>query len=1246
MRKFRHLFLGTCVFAAGMAYAQTPSHPQYVKGSDSEEPFYTAYRQWEPGKTLYSTGDAKEDEQFYISRVKPKNRFSFAQTQVDPEMNSERKLLWWCPIGTEGWNAIPTYFFNSEVFSMWSYVDIYGNWTAPMIRMPGAFADICHKNGVVTSTLASVPWASTVKADDGGHGSNMKAMIDGGPEKLLKFLRYYGIDGIGYNSEFNIDSSIGTENLKKLLSGAFAKKDDLKWPTFTNAWYSLMTNSGNVGGGDALSSSNQDWFHYDGHPTSNAYFMNYNWGAGLLSTSQSTARKFEGRSSFDVYAGMDFEGRSVADWIALQNYDISVGIWGSHRMNMLYLNRGELGADPTLMQKTYQAISENVFTGSSYNPVNTPPVKNKLGHSSLIKDFHGFSSFITARSPLQSDDLANEPFVTYFNLGNGKFFNINGEKNFPNEWYNIGMQDYLPTWRWWLTSKFMGREESDVPANGLKAEFTWDDAWFGGSCLSVGGKTELEYLHLFKTKYSLMSGDKLLIRYKVLSGSGSMSWSCMAEEGIGTEVSTRSKALEAGNDWIEYEVKIGTSPTSLRLANKTLALLALKFMNTSDNFKILIGEISLTRGADAITPSAPIIKGTKLITSNYRGIDFKIYYEMESDIVTPGEPVYNEDVNTWYYKIYMQQEGSEKVMCTATTSWAAYVVSAPREMEAGSKVRLGVSAVSIDGKSESAIAWSDYQDIPENEVVEGIEIDKAVIKTNEEFTAKYADPTHSDAKQWEIRKASDNSVAFTKEGGTSVTTSLEEEGLYDLALTFLKNNKDTTEIYRGFVQVSGPEVGALPEIKELKANGSEAAIEVAKEAEVEFSYIGKEADGTVSRGLRLPEQAFAIDVAQLNLTDTSPFSICFWFKPNQFNHQDGGTQLLNIRTREDKWPASDWGYVWSTIQPDNTYSISLRYYEANGGSNLKTEDFVFLPNQWTHIAFIIDWVDNGRQISLYANGNLIGKSEVFSDVYPWKNSNKIMIGGNAASRAGLDGYLDEFQLYKKALNLEEVRNSMKHQTEIPEGLSGYWDFESEVDENNYMLSTGTEKNLKAAVVAVQVLGEGNNDYVNQPVSYGAGAPFITGQNYKIETIPTWKLGVDATITEASKYTSTAGSIKANYAKSGLYEATLTLTNSWGTDSKTFQYVKVGDGSGIEENDAINFSAYPNPFVDEVNVQFVNGGTYTVEIHNLAGQLVSTESLQVNAGEFVNMNVSGSAGTYFITVKDNGKVLKSLKVIKK
>ncbi|MEG1685333.1 MAG: LamG-like jellyroll fold domain-containing protein [Bacteroides sp.] len=1244
MGKLKHLLFGSCVLIAGVAFAQAPSHPNYIASDDSKTPFYTAYANWTEGHTLYSAGQAKDDEEFYISRVKPKERFTNAQTQVKPGLKSERKLLWWCPVGASGWNAIPTYFFNSEAFSMWSYVDIYGNWTAPMIRMPAAFADICHKNGVVTSTLASIPFGKNLAADDGGHGQNMRAMIDGGPDKLLKFLRHYGIDGIGYNSEFTIGSSIGATNLKNLFSGTFAKKDALKWPTFHNVWYTLVGNSGSMSFNDGLNNSNKDWFDWNGHPASNAYFSNYNWGASQLATSVQTAQSL-GRSSFDVYGGMDFQGRGYADWGALANYDISVGIWGAHNMNMIFENRGERGAEPVTMQKTYQLCSENVFTGSSYNPVNTPPVKGTLAHTSYATDFHGFSSFITARSPLQSTNLANEPFVTYFNLGNGQFFNVKGERTFSNEWYNIGIQDYLPTWRWWFTSKFMGRSAADVPTKGLKAEFTWDDAWFGGSCLAIEGETDLEYLHLFKTKYALQAADELLIRYKVVSGTGNMTWTCSAEGAETAEVSPRSWTLDAKPDWQTKLIRVGNSSTSLKLANKTMAMMALKFMNTSSDFKILIGEVSLTRGT-AATPVSPVITKTTLLDTNYKGIDFKVYYKMPNTVAA-GEPVYNADVATWYYKIYIQQEGEKEVMCTATTSWAAYVVQAPRNVNGTNRIRMGVQAVSLDGNSESAITWSAYETLPKNTIVEGIEIDKVVIKAGEEFTVKFIDPTHNPANSWQfLQSNSGASVSAPTSGGVSITTTLPNVGLYDLAVNYSRVGKnDTTEIYRGFVQISGDEVGALPQIKELKANNSASAIEVQAGTNVTYSYLGRAADGVVSRALRLPEYAFSAAADQFNLTGQSPFSICFWFKPERFNHQSDGTQLLNIRTREDGWPASDWGYVWSEIGRDGSYGLSIRR-TGNEGTRLDVKDFVFLPNQWTHIALVIGY-QGGRQITIYANGKRIGQSAIFNDIYTWKNSNDIMIGGPAFGRAALDGYVDEVQIYKKALDLEGVRNSMKHQITIPDGLAGYWDFETEANKDNYLLSTGKETSLKAAVVVLKNEGEGKNSYIAQAPGYGPGAPFIAGTNYKIETLPNWKLGSDATITRAPSNTTTSGDVVASYAKGGTYEATLTLANGWGTDKKTFQYVKViGESAGIDNDKAGAYSAYPNPFENEVNVEFVASGSYLVEVHNIAGQLVSTQTIIANAGEFVRIAIDGGAGTYFIAIKENDKVLKTLKVIKK
>lgn len=1224
---------------SSMLLAQKPSHEQYVKEAPEGSTWYEMYKDWTPGVPSYSNYD---DEEFYISRVKPKERFSNVNTQVDETMDSSRKLIWWCPIGTAGWNATPSYLFDSEVFSMWSYVDIYGNWTAPFIRMPAAFMDVCHKNGVKTSVLASVPWASSVTATDGGHGSNMRAMIDGGAEKLLKYLRYYGIDGIGYNSEFNIGTGLSALELKSLLSECFAKREDAKWPTFTNAWYSLMSNNGSVGGTDHLSGSNIDWFQYNGNPTSDAYFMNYNWGSYGLGIAQQTAEN-AGRSSYDVYGGMDFQGRSAADWIALKDYKISVGIWGAHDMNMIFEGRGELGAAPLQKQKAYQLISENVFTGSSYNPVNTPEITNLLAHTSLRKDFHGFSSFITARSSLTTTDLGKEPFVTYFNLGNGLFFNIEGEKEFPNQWYNIGIQDYLPTWRWWWTNTFMGRMEKDVPAKGMTAEFTWDDAWFGGSSLAISGASEREYLQLFKTKYHLVTGDKLLIRYKVVGGTGSLKWACSAEGAEVTEVNATINAQleDTEGKWIEKIVTVGNGRTNLKLADKTMALMGLKFENTSSDFKILIGEISLTRNT-AATPHRPTIIKQELLASNYLGVDFKIIFKMKDRSTdNPEEPIYNSDVDTWFYKVYAQQEGEEEIMATATTSWAAYVVSTPYNTGGKQKMRIGVSAVSLDGKSESEISWSDYMDIPNVEIVEGIEIDKNVIKENEEFTVKYKDPGHPKAK-WEILNAqTGESVVDPVMDQTEITTSLPQIGIYDLRLTC----GEEVAMYQGVIQISGDEVGALPKIQTLKANDSEESINVEINSPVEFSYTGREADGHVSRGLMLSEKAFGIPCEQLGFNTSSPFSISFWFNPVRFNHAENGTQLLNIRTAADKWPASDWGFIWSTIGLENKYSISFRR-TGNEGTQIDVDDFVFGTNQWYHFALVADFQNGSRLVTLYINGRKIKTSDPFNDLYAWTNSNLIMVGGKAFKRAGLDGFIDEFQLYDRALTDEEILKSMEHQTVIPKGLVGYWDFESDPQEDGYIYSTGTNTNLKAGTVESKTISEGHNEYIPVQSTFGAGAPFIPGTNYVITTVPSWSMGKGIAISNIEG-NAESGKATINYANEGMYSTTLTLTNGWGTDSKTFNYVMVTKGVGIEDDELkFAYNAYPNPFINDVNVRFAETGVYDVEVYNILGKLISTQQVSVSSGEYKTISINGVSSTYFINIKQGDKTIKALKVIKK
>ncbi|PIE87350.1 MAG: hypothetical protein CSA03_00650 [Bacteroidetes bacterium] len=93
-------------------------------------------------------------------------------------------------------------------------------------------------------------------------------------------------------------------------------------------------------------------------------------------------------------------------------------------------------------------------------------------------------------------------------------------------------------------------------------------------------------------------------------------------------------------------------------------------------------------------------------------------------------------------------------------------------------------------------------------------------------------------------------------------------------------------------------------------------------------------------------------------------------------------------------------------------------------------------------------------------------------------------------------------------------------------------------------------------------------------------------------------------------------------------------NSWGI--KTPAYIAIDNVStqsvsGVKTLLADNFSMYPNPAVDVVNV---TGGNGTIEVRNAMGQLISTSKHNTNS----QIDVSKfQSGVYFITLKDDNGV---------
>ena len=1267
-----------------LAYSQAaPQHEQYVKIGSENVSWGDAYKAWSPGKAFYQGLDeeATENENFNISRIKPRKRFVNSNSQVRPDQSPDRKLLWWCPIGGDGWNALPSYFFGGEVWTMWSYTDIWGNWTAPLMSMPAAMLDVCHKNGVQISCLAPIAWAATIYTSDGsGYGYLLNKLLTdaGGADKFLKFLKYYGIDGMGFNSEFTWSGKLSGgpysgnafhTGMKKFLGDCYTKAESYGVP-FHNCWYSLTANEGYLGGGAALSSANKDWFDYEGKPTSSAYFMNY---GGSLSTSQNTVEdNFPNRSSYDVFMGVDYQAGGAANWTSLMNYKISAGLWGAHNRNLIYETRGERGSDKFQMQKTYQMILENVFTGSTKNPVNPCEVTNTTRFNSMSTNAYGWAQFITARSTLMDQDGSNlktDPFVTNFNLGNGSFFNVNGVRHTDIDWYNIGIQDYMPTWRWWFTKTYMGRTEESVSSD-LKAEFIWDDAWFGGSCLQISGGTDVTYAQLFKTEYAAINGDYLTIRLKVLSGTGSISWACSSK---GTETTPVEKTITLKNPdengWITVQTQI-SQRGGIDLRNKTIAQIGLKFTNTSEDFKVLIGQISLTRGKVGTynAPQAPVVEKTKVLARNYKGVDMKIIYNMNNAFTGTKEayePIYNNEVATSNFRIYTQQEGMEAKVVTATTSWAAYVVGAPYDNEAGGKIRIGVAAVSVDGEQESPITWGEWFDLTSIEptIVEGTIIDKPIIKAGEEFTLRYIDTNHAPAT-WEVLNAQTGATVQTFANTTSITMSLEEEGSYDIKVT----NPDNSVAYtRGIIQVSPDGTGAIPTIASLSADKEEAQVD----ENITLSYTASRlGEGSVSRSVKVEDPNL---LRFPEVVGSRPYTYMMWFKVDKYTHGSEGTNLIDKRSFSDVWPHNNWGDIWVTIRsypqdagayprvetsasstsqstphPANEISFNTYGWTEHDAPNagMMSNDHSVNEGQWTHVAVTFG-TDNKQK--MYFNGKKVAETTIqhITSNGVRKAGCPVYVGGTSVYKGGFNGWVDEFQVWDRVLTDDEVLTAMKGYSEAPAGLQGYWTFEEIVldsDGNKVFPNKGKKgASYNAAVIStVGQKGENTSEVVETVVNSSndeLGNPMISG-SYQVTTSAEWSVpGASVTTSENEAVVS--------YAASGTYTAGLTLKNMWGSDNKTIEYVVVSTGDGIEESVVEMAGVYPNPFTDFVNLYFAEEGNYSIDIVALDGKVIESKAVNVTAGEGVRVDINGEKGMYIIKVKNaNNTAVKTMKVIKK
>lgn len=1038
----------TCMTATAQ---RTPKHEfdfeKVTVGGEKKEinwkDLYRFFDSWQPGTP--PCGLSRIDDEFFISRQRPLKRITDGDYQVRNDVEAERRMFLWTPLDdpTTKWKALPRYCFEGDNFSMWQYIDTHGNWSAPWLRVSAGISDAAAKNGVTVGCVLSVPWdaevGDTVKAD---YSQTLMKLAERNTDgsfrnslKLARLMKYYGINALGVNSEFNSDKAT-MMRLQDFFIDVHRKAKDIGW-TFELQWYDVTDDNGELSLDCGLGEQNKRMFGTKDSIATDRLFANYNWTDDILKASAKYARSL-GRSPYDYYAGFDIQGRAWNNkhWQDLVNNDISVGVWGAHSQNLLHQSATDDGTADVIIQKAYLLKQELSFSGGYRNPALLPEVRTDCSLSNAdLRTFHGLARLLTAKSTIQQ-----VPFVTRFNLGNGLHYYKDGKVAFDSKWYNLNTQDYLPTWRFWITD-----EDDQTTAENIgsfvNAELSWDDSYTGGSCLQLHGATKFSRIKLFKTKLLTEPSYELSLTYKMPKGKETHARLFVALKGNTSEYKEIAlPAAKRENTWTTFKTplkKLGLK------AGDEVAMMGIVVEGTGDDYVMNIGEMAVRNPRQRFNTVKPWIKEIEVMRGWNHTVDFKMRYASKEE--KGDEKTYNDEVGTWYYEIYFQQKGRPQQLLTATESWAAYVIGAPLAEGYKRECRFGVRAVSPDGQQGSDIAWSDYRVIEYNALNSTPAIDRERIKPGEAFTIYYKDNMMPPAKEWRIIDALTDKVIAKAENSTSITTSIDKNGIYDLMTI---NGDGSQTMTRGLVKVSPLSSTS----KALKLNDP---------------YM-----------LTIPAEALP----------GLEYSVALWVKADDWTHDKQGTNIVSKNSIADKWPFNNWGDLWVQVCPPWTDEKSGKEHPANeimyrtmgcggdieGHGDMTTGGYSIPAGVWTHIMVT---QDKEKVQRVYINGKLVAgplqmPESTRRELMPADNKRidhnavaDIRIGGSGVYKAGLNGAIDDVQIWNRALTAKEVLRCMRGFTdkEVPEGLSAYFTFE-ETDADGVFPNHGKTPGCKARIM--------------------------------------------------------------------------------------------------------------------------------------------------------------------------------------
>ena len=658
-----------------------------------------------PTKAEFEAAGFNLDLEFSRSHVRPAAIMEDATKNIVPDVYPTRRL--WMNIPTGQGDLIggyPSSEFNNDVFSMWNYTNLYGAWNHSILQAPGSWADAAHKNG--THMFSGIKFFESWGTDSGEYIKFITTKNEDGSfryvDALLNALIYLGLDGINYNFE---DTGYSQPEVIAFHKALYKRAAEIGFDSFHIGIYtsSAMLSSSNadaVFGTTATGKTADLMLNYAGNDISPYVDMSVTAAENAMGTADG------------LYAGVWMVTLNRS-WTRMNTTDnakkCGICLWGEHKVSRIF--QYTIGNSLMDVQTNYQTLLEKVFTGANRTPLNLPEISNTAGNFQVsptlgidqqLTSFCGLASFIPERTAIQGD----LPFNTNFTLGNGDFYAYKGKKTLGS-WYNMGQQDYVPTYRWVIYNT--GTENL---SNDIKAEFTHEDAYIGGSSLRLKGtptSTGAD-VWLYRAKLNVTSGNaKAKIAVKTgVEGQNASNLYLILRKFDDTDWLEFPVGDLAGATWEEKEIAL----TGIN-AGDVIEYIGFRVKGSaaSDDYKIMIGQLMLSDDRTASAPAGidaeSVIAEVKEETTS--SLSVKLTWEVDPAGFSPAREdygiIYNDEVNIDHFELFYKNGEEGRVSEVGRTStWSAYIGNIQFENE-NDDPYVGVRSVSKDMKSFSPVVW-------------------------------------------------------------------------------------------------------------------------------------------------------------------------------------------------------------------------------------------------------------------------------------------------------------------------------------------------------------------------------------------------------------------------------------------------------------------------------------------------------------------------------------------------------------